>query len=278
MKKLTQDEIPHLLYGTAWKEEETKRLTKLALTKGFRGIDTANQRKHYHEAGVGEAIREAYDEGLVSREELFLQTKFTYLAGQDHRLPYDKEASFPDQVQQSFASSLQHLDTDYLDSYVLHGPSHHKGISRADREVWATMEELYREGKTRALGVSNVSAEQLQELLDSSEIAPLFVQNRCFARTGWDLQVRQICRNHEIHYQGFSLLTANYNELQDRTIEAIAKRHQRTIPQIVFRFAIQVGMVPLTGTTSGEHMRQDLAVLDFELSQEEVRAIEEIGL
>ena len=278
MNELTRQEIPPFLYGTAWKEEKTALLVEAAISAGFRGIDTANQRKHYFEAAVGEALAEAYREGAVTREELFLQTKFTFLAGQDHRLPYDRNASFARQVEQSFASSLEHLNTEYLDSYILHGPSQYHGLGKADFEVWAAMEALHGEGKTRALGISNVTADQLQELLGAVKVAPLFVQNRCFARTGWDFEVRRICREKEIIYQGFSLLTANQRELQGPEMRAIAEGHQKTIPQVVFRFAIEVGMLPLTGTTDEEHMRQDLAALDFQLSQEEVETIEEIGL
>ena len=87
-------QVPQFLYGTAWKEDATERLTSLALQQGFRGIDTANQRKHYHEAGVGKAVAAAIENGLVRREDLFLQTKFTFQRGQDHR-----ERSAPDQQQ-----------------------------------------------------------------------------------------------------------------------------------------------------------------------------------
>src|SRR5262245_46902613 len=114
---------PTFLYGTAWKEERTLFLTELALRAGFRGIDTANQRRHYFEGGVGQALTAAYRSGLVTRADLFLQTKFTYRDGQDHRLPYDPEARPSDQVAQSMASSLEHLGTDYVDSFVLHGPA-----------------------------------------------------------------------------------------------------------------------------------------------------------
>ena len=103
--------VPRFIYGTAWKEHRTEGLTRLALEVGFRGIDTANQRKHYFEAGVGAAIAAAG----IARDELFLQTKFTDVRGQDHRLPYDPDAPpFSSeliwrQVEQSFASSLTHL-------------------------------------------------------------------------------------------------------------------------------------------------------------------------
>src|SRR6202162_2510588 len=110
--------VPEFLYGTAWKEDRTAHLTELAIRAGFRGIDTANQRRHYFEAGVGEGLAAAYRAGVVNRDQLFLQTKFTYQPGQDHRLPYDPAASLAEQVQQSMAGSLEHLGTDYVDSFV----------------------------------------------------------------------------------------------------------------------------------------------------------------
>ena len=99
------------IYGTAWKEERTAALTELAIRAGFRAIDTANQRRHYFEEGVGQGLSAAYRAGIVSRADLFFQTKFTYQGGQDHRLPYDPAASFSEQVAQSMASSLEHLGT-----------------------------------------------------------------------------------------------------------------------------------------------------------------------
>src|SRR6267143_5435797 len=101
--------IPDFIYGTAWKEERTATLVELALRMGFRGIDTANQRRHYFEAGVGQGLSAAYRAGVVTRADVFLQTKFTYQHGQDHRLPYDPAADLSTQVAQSMASSLEHL-------------------------------------------------------------------------------------------------------------------------------------------------------------------------
>src|SRR5919106_6290194 len=104
--------VPAFVYGTAWKKEQTTRLVVMAVEAGFRGIDTANQLVHYDEAGVGEALLELAKKG-IGREKLFLQTKFTSVNGQDHRLPYDPKASLTAQVNQSFDSSLQHLHTDH---------------------------------------------------------------------------------------------------------------------------------------------------------------------
>jgi diketogulonate reductase-like aldo/keto reductase len=268
---------PAFFYGTAWKEERTEELTRLALAAGFRAIDTANQRRHYFEAGVGAAVGGWLRSGEHRREELFLQTKFTYARGQDHRLPYDPSAPLGTQVEQSFASSLEHLGTSYLDAYVLHGPSSVHGLTEDDLEVWGAMEKLHAAGKTRLLGVSNVSLEQLALLCRYAQEPPAFVQNRCFARTRWDAEVRAFCREHGIVYQGFSLLTANARELASPTLERIARRTGRTPAAVVFRFALAVGMIPLTGTSSPEHMRRDLAVFDFELSDEDVRAIEHVA-
>src|SRR5262249_59555103 len=103
--------VPDFLYGTAWKEERTQALTELALRSGFRGIDTANQRRHYLEAGVGQALAAAYRADIVTRADLFLQTKFTYQAGQDHRLPYDPAAELSTQVAQSMTSPPEHPRT-----------------------------------------------------------------------------------------------------------------------------------------------------------------------
>src|SRR5215475_7913260 len=112
---------PSSIYGTAWKKDATTHLVKMAVTAGFTAIDTANQPKHYQETLVGDALTELAGEG-ISRSSLFLQTKFTPLNGQDHRVPYDPQAKLEAQVQQSFDSSLKHLETNYIDSYLLHGP------------------------------------------------------------------------------------------------------------------------------------------------------------
>ena len=262
------------MYGTAWKEDATRELVRRALAAGFRAIDTANQRKHYHEAAVGEALADAYARGVVRREELFLQTKFTHRGGQDNRLPYDASASITKQVEQSFQSSLEHLRTNTLDAYVLHGPSTRRGLANEDLEAWRAMESL----GVGALGVSNVTAEQLALLVERASVRPVFVQNRCYASAGWDREVRAVCSKHGIVYQGFSLLTANRRETSEPAFLSIAKRLSLTPAQLVFRFALDVGVLPLTGTSSDAHMREDLAVLERPpLSVADVSTIENIA-
>jgi diketogulonate reductase-like aldo/keto reductase len=269
--------VPRFIYGTAWKEEQTSRLTRLALKQGFRGIDTANQRRHYHEAGVGQAVAAAFRSGLVARDDLFLQTKFTFRDGQDHRLPYDPSAPIPVQVEQSFASSLEHLGVESIDSLVLHGPTQRAGLGTADWEAWRAMEAIHDSGRARLLGVSNVSLEQLDRLCQEARVRPHFVQNRCFAVFGWNFAVRRYCSANRITYQGFSLLTANRDVLASPRVRQIAGRHEKTPSQIIFRFALEVGMIALTGTTDPTHMREDLDVFDFQLDQEETAAIESLA-
>jgi diketogulonate reductase-like aldo/keto reductase len=264
---------PTFLYGTAWKEDDTERCVVDALVAGFRGIDTANQRKHYHEAGVGRGIAKSG----IARDELFIQTKFTYVDGQDHRLPFDPQAPVATQVAQSFAKSLEHLGVTYIDSLVLHGPSQYHGLGPDDHEAWRAMEKLVEQGGVGVLGASNVDPQQIADLVAFARIKPAFIQNRCYAKTGWDARARHVCNQHGITYQGFSLLTANRQVLANRGVIAIASRYGKSTAQIVFRFAQQIGMLPLTGTTNIEHMRQDLAITDVTLTRDEIAVIETAG-
>jgi diketogulonate reductase-like aldo/keto reductase len=269
--------IPGFLYGTAWKEDRTAALTELAIRSGFRGIDTANQRKHYFEAAVGQGLAASYRAGIVTRNDLFLQTKFTYQEGQDHRLPYDPAETLSVQVAQSMASSLEHLGTDHVDSFVLHGPASHSHWTTHDFETWQAMIKERDAGRARLLGVSNISLAQLHQMARAHAEPPAFVQNRCYARLGWDREARAFCREHNIIYQGFSLLTANVEVLRHPLVAGLAAELNASPAQIVFAFARQVGMLPLTGTSSAEHMQQDLASLKITLSPDAVRTIESLA-
>lgn len=274
---LGERRVPRFLYGTAWKEDATEQLVGEALAAGFVGIDTANQRKHYHEAGVGAALRTALSSGRLKRDELFIQTKFTSLSGQDERLPYQADAPPQVQVMQSFARSLEHLGVSHVDSYVLHGPSLRLGLSEHDWLVWRAMERLHEERRVGFLGISNVTLAQLEALCDDATVAPRFVQNRCYARAGWDHDVRAYCRRHGLVYQGFSLLTANQREIASQPFQRLCQRLGRTPAQVVFQFAVAVGMQPLTGTSDPRHMREDLAILAEPLSADALEQVENIA-
>jgi diketogulonate reductase-like aldo/keto reductase len=140
------------------------------------------------------------------------------------------------------------------------------------------MESIHDSGGVRLLGVSNVSLGQLQRLCDQARVRPRFVQNRCSAAQGWDRGVREFCAANGLIYQGFSLLTANRHAMARPELVRIARRHDRTVSQVVFRFALDVGMVPLTGTTDADHMWEDLAIFEFCLEPAEVERIERLDV
>ncbi len=265
-------DVPSILYGTAWKKAATAGLVTQALRAGFRGIDTACQPKHYHEPGVGEGVA-AWLETGSRRADLYLQTKFTPASGQDpQRLPYDVRAHPGEQVMQSCAASLLNLQTDYLDALVLHSPI--SEVTRM-RQVWSAMEALVGRGVVHRLGISNCySLPVLERLCDESRIAPVIVQNRFHAETGYDGEIRAFCRTHGICYQSFWTLTANPRLLDAAVVVASARRYQVTPAQVLFRYLTQRGVTPLTGTTSTQHMREDLAIFAFSLDAAELGAVD----
>ena len=259
--------LPDLIYGTAWKKERTVALVEQALTLGFQGIDTAGQPKHYDEAGVGLGLAQAMKSGLL-RKDIYLQTKFTPLDGQDpQRIPYDPKASLSCQVEQSFAQSLQNLRTDYLDGLILHSPL----PKREDLlEVWSAMEAIVDAGGAKLLGISNCyEPERLEDLYHSARIKPAVLQNRFYAQTGYDRELRHFCGRNGIIYQSFWTLTANPDILAHQTVKELSKKYQRTPAQIFYRYLTQVGILPLIGTTSSTHMREDHEIFAFELLEEE---------
>jgi diketogulonate reductase-like aldo/keto reductase len=266
--------FPRIIYGTAWKKTDTHRLVELAIQSGFRGIDTACQPKHYDEAGVGAGIKARLSRTLA-RADLYLQTKFTPMSGQDpQRIPYDPDASLPEQVTQSFAASLRNLQTDYLDCLILHSPL---PTMQQTWSVWRTFEQLADSGQVRQLGISNCyDLDLLERLHRGSRLKPSVVQNRFYAETNYDRDIRAFCHRQQIIYQCFWTLTANPHVLAHPVIAALASTHQRTAPQILFRYLSQDGVVPLIGTKSETHMREDLSIFDFELSPAHRRAVDEI--
>ena len=264
-------QIPQLLYGTAWKKDETERLVAEAIRAGFRGIDTACQPKHYDEAGVGRGIEQCLGEGLT-RGDLYLQTKFTPLGGHDpRRIPYDSRTPVATQVAQSFAVSQKNLRTEYVDSLVLHSPL----ADDAETLVtWRALETIAASGGARALGISNCYAlDGLESLYRAARVKPTIVQNRLYKESGYDVEIRAFCRAHGITYQSFWTLTANGDLLASAAIRTIASRRNRTPAQVLFRYLTQHDVVPLTGTTSVAHMREDLAIFDFELTADEQAAV-----
>ena len=266
--------VPRIIYGTAWKKADTARLVTLAIQNGFRGIDTACQPKHYDEAGVGAGVAAGFREGLT-RADLYLQTKFTSLSGQDpDRIPYDRQAPLPRQVAQSVAVSLKNLQTDYLDCVLLHSPM---PTMTQTQSAWRALEAFIDTGQVRQLGISNCyRLDDLESLYEGARIKPTVVQNRFYADTNYDRHIRAYCDQRQIIYQSFWTLSANPQLLAHKSIGDPAATHKRTSAQILFRYLTQIGVVPLTGTKSEAHMRQDIGIFDFKLSSAEQSAIDEM--
>ena len=268
--------MPRMIYGTAWKKERTGDLVRQAIKAGFRGIDTAGQPKHYNEPLIGEALKMLQIEGL-DREELFLQTKFTPLSGQDpDNIPYKEDASPDKQVEQSFESSLKNLQTMFIDSYVLHSP-----ISPMESlmEIWKAFEKLQQEERIGQLGISNCyNLEVLKALYECAEVKPAVLQNRFYRQTGYDKQLRRWCLDHGIVYQSFWSLTANPHILLSSEVQEIAQEYGKTSEQIFYRYLSQSNIVPLNGTTSLQHMKEDLSIFNFQLKNEELKEIDSLLL
>jgi len=263
--------MPRIIYGTAWKKDRTADLVVKAIQAGFRGIDTACQPKHYNEPLVGAALHRLKDHG-IERKVLFLQTKFTPLSGQDLRqVPYDKNSPVELQVAQSFETSKKNLQTEYVDSLVLHSPmAPHVLLMK----VWDAMEKIQKTGGARQLGISNCyNTETVRSLYTDANVKPAVVQNRFYQETGYDADLRRWCSNHKVIYQSFWTLTANPHILSSSTVRTIAQKYQKTEAQIFFRYLSHSGIVPLTGTSSEQHMREDLSIFDFELSSEDLKNV-----
>lgn len=263
--------MPQLIYGTAWKKEKTAELVEKAISHGFRGIDTACQPKHYHEEGVGQALQRHHQLG-IRRESLFIQTKYTPLSGQDPaKIPYNPLSSIAEQVRQSVQVSLRNLNTDYLDALLLHSPlpTHEQTM-----EAWRVLEELHTQGVIHRLGISNCyELDDFKLIFNDAIIKPSVLQNRFYAQTEYDKEIRAFCYEKNISYQGFWTLTANPNILSNPLLTHLALTRQVTVAQLFFRFLTQQKIIPLIGTCSEKHMQEDLAIFAFTLTDHEVSQI-----
>ena len=257
-----------IIYGTAWKKERSKELVKMAINEGFRVIDTACQPKHYNEKLVGEAVQETIEAGVLKRSDLFIQTKFTSVRGQDpHDMPYNMNSPLEEQVKTSFQTSLEHFATSFIDSLVLHSPM--PSIEETIK-VWRVFEQLKNEEQVRFLGISNCyDVNNLKALYEAATVKPTFVQNRFYGKSGFDKEIRKYCKEKQIYYQSFWTLTANPGFLKHPNIIQTSHRYDKTPEQILYKFVQSLGIIPLSGTCSVKHMRDDLQLDDFELSPDE---------
>ncbi len=253
---------PHLIYGTAWKKEDTAKYVAQAVKAGFRFIDTACQPKHYNEPGVGNGWTAAAQELGLTRNDLWLQTKFTAFDGQDPtNCPYDPKDPIEVQVRTSLHTSLKNLHTEYLDSWVMHSP--YKTMEDT-MIAWRTMEDAVDEGVVRQLGMSNCySLDFFKQFYDQARHKPAVLQNRFYSDSDFDTELRQFCKEHGISYQSFWTLGANRKALHNPAIKDAAKSFGLTPETYMFAFLMSLGHVnPLSGTTSELHMAQDVAIME----------------
>lgn len=263
--------MPNMIYGTAWKKENTASLVEEALLCGFKAIDTACQPKHYREDLVGIGLENAIKNG-IKREDIFIQTKFTPISGQDRtNMPYEASDDILTQLEKSFYKSKQNLKVDFIDSYLIHSPF----APLEDLiKVYKTMEEFVISGEVGQIGISNCyDINLLAYLYDIAKVKPKVIQNRFYAETSYDKEIREFTRQKGIMYQSFWSLTANPQLLKLDEIQTLAKNYKRTVPQIFYKFLNHLGITPLNGTTSKTHMQQDLDIKSFSLEEDEVNSI-----
>ncbi|KAL7557471.1 hypothetical protein ACA910_002375 [Epithemia clementina (nom. ined.)] len=261
-QRIIKSNKPFLVYGTAWKKERTAEFVNQAVHAGFRFIDTACQPRHYNETGVGEGWSSAASELNIPREEFYLQTKFTPFSGQDpNNIPYNPESPLEEQVRTSLTVSLTNLKTDYLDCLVLHSPLN---TMEETMQVWRVMESFVDEGKVHRIGLSNSNYLQFSTLYEMARIKPSVAQNRFHAETGFDTKLRHFCRDNGIWYQSFWTLTANRVALgHNPEIQKMAEAHGLTPQTLMFAFLMSTGYItPLSGTTSKQHMAEDVAIME----------------
>lgn len=262
----TKQFLPAFIYGTAWKKEATTDLVYQAICNGFTAIDTAAQPKHYREDLVAAGVSRAIKEGKIRRSDLYLQTKFTSVAGQHpDNMPYDSTSTVVEQVNASVMSSLQNFNfanvvkddeetQPYIDTLVLHSPMQ---TLNETLEVWQTLEQ-YVPNEIRNLGISNCNLFTLMDLYERSSIKPSLVQNRFYPNTKFDIGVRQFCKEKNIIYQSFWTLSANPTLVWSNVAGALANQLDINPQSALYCLVLGLGNTTiLNGTKKTQHMQED---------------------
>ncbi len=266
-----------MIYGTAWKKEATATLVEIAIKEGFRAIDTACQPKHYNEKLVGEGIQKALNGLNLKREDLFIQTKFTPIGGQDpNNIPYDKNETIENQIKTSLEVSKSNLQTHYLDSLLLHSPiSPYSELLKA----WRFLESFVHNGDVKQIGISNCYEMSLfQKLYEDATIKPKVLQNRFYEATSYDKELRVFCLANDVEYQSFWSLSANPHIVNSKELLQLSQKYQKSPAVIFYRFLVEIGISPLNGTTSDIHMKEDLSIFNFVLDKIDIEMIETLLL
>ncbi|EUJ25731.1 oxidoreductase, aldo/keto reductase family protein [Listeria floridensis FSL S10-1187] len=243
--------MPQLGFGV-WKVEdgeEAVNSVKWAIEAGYRSIDTAAA--YRNEEGVGRAIKESG----VNREDLFITTKL-WNADQGY-----------DSTIEAFHTSLNKLGLDYVDLYLIHWP-----VAGKFKDTWRAFEQLYREGKIRAIGVCNFQEHHLKELMADAEITPMVNQIELHPHLSQE-PLRAFCKANDIIVEAWSPL-GNGQLLQDAKLKAIAEKYGKSVAQVIIRWDLQNGIVTIPKSVHQERIIQNADVFDFELSAEDIKVID----
>ncbi|KAG8756122.1 hypothetical protein FRC14_003376 [Serendipita sp. 396] len=259
-----------IIYGTAWKKERTSSLVRSAILAGFRAVDTACQLKHYREDLVGDALQQIFETSNIKREDIFIQTKFTSISGQDRQqpIPYDPSSTVAQQVKSSFSTSLRNLKTTYIVSYILHSPLDTMELTL---EAWRVLCELQDKGVVKKIGVSNTYDVRILEMLEKTGgRGAQIVQNRWYEGNGFDKEVVNYCKERDIQYQSFWTLTGSPGLLGSPDVTSLCEQKRVTPAQMLYRLVQYWGIVPLAGSTNEEHMQDGVEAEQIQLAAEEI--------
>ncbi|MEK4531932.1 MAG: aldo/keto reductase [Solibacillus sp.] len=251
-------EMPAMGLGVFQVENDTTaEIVKNAIELGYRSIDTAAI--YGNEAGVGEGIQLALASTGLNREDLFITSK-VWNAG----LNYEETIS-------AYEESLEKLGLDYLDLYLIHWPGNDKFA-----ESWTALEDLYQEGKIRAIGVCNFNISHLQDLLKTARVTPVINQVEFHPRLQ-QRSLREFCKEHNIQLEAWAPLMQG-GLLEDTTIAKIAEKYGKSNSQVILRWDIQNEVITIPKSVRKERMAQNADIFDFSLTDEEMQIINAMNL
>ncbi|MFP3512381.1 aldo/keto reductase [Peribacillus sp. SIMBA_075] len=232
---------------------ELVNAVKVAIKHGYRSIDTAAI--YENEEGVGQGIIEGLKEAGISREDLFVTSKVW-----NADLGYESTIA-------AYEKSLKKLGLEYLDLYLIHWP-----VEGKYKEAWRALETLYKEGKIKAIGVSNFQIHHLKDLMKDAEVKPMVNQVECHPRLT-QKEVQAFCKEQGIQLEAWSPLMQG--ELLDNDVlQAIAAKHGKSVAQVILRWDIQNGIVTIPKSTKEHRIVENSSVFDFELTEEELNQID----
>lgn len=229
---------------------------KTAIKHGYRSVDTAAI--YENEEGVGKGIQEGLKEAGIAREELFVTSKVW-----NADLGYES-------VIAAYETSLEKLGLEYLDLYLIHWP-----VEGKYKDAWRALETLYKEGRVKAIGVSNFQIHHLEDLMKDAEIKPMINQVECHPRlTQKELQA--FCRENGIQLEAWSPLMQG-QLLDNDVLQGIANKHNKSVAQIILRWDLQNGIITIPKSTKEHRIAENANVFDFELSKEEMQIIDDLN-